>query len=92
MDVYSPEAIEIYRYIEQEIPEDKVIAFPKPRALYLNTGRLSFRPGVNGHALEDADYYLLTTFRFGDFLPLDLSEVNKTVVYENAGYTLYKLN
>ena len=92
MDVYSPEAIEMYRYIEQEIPEDKVIAFPKPRALYLNTGRLSFRPGVNGHALEDADYYLLTTFRFGDFLPLDLSDVNKTVVYENAGYTLYKLN
>ena len=91
MDVYSPEAIEMYRYIQNEIPDDKIVAFPKPRALYLNTGHLSFRPGVNGHELEDADYYLDTTFRFGDFLPLDLSEVEKTVEFQNAGYTLYRL-
>lgn len=92
MDVYSPEAVEMYQYIKNKIPKDKVIAFPKPRALYLNTGRLSFRPGVNGHELEDADYYLLTTFRFGDFVPLDLSEVKKTVIFENEGYTLYRLD
>ena len=91
MDVYSPEAIEMYRYIQNEIPEDKIVAFPKPRALYLNTDHLSFRPGVNGHELEDADYYLDTTFRFGDFLPPDLSNVEKTVVFQNAGYTLYQL-
>lgn len=57
-DMYSPEAKEIYRFIQEEIPEDSIIAFGKPRALYLNTGRMSFRTGQNGHQLTEADYYL----------------------------------
>ena len=56
--VYSTQAIEIYRYIQNNIPENKVIAFHKPRALYLNTQRLSFAVGMNGHTLDEADYAL----------------------------------
>ena len=48
----------MYRFIQEELLEDAVIAFGKPRALYLNTGRTSFKVGVNGHETGEADYYL----------------------------------
>ncbi len=57
-DMYSDEAKEMYHYIQESIPKDAVIAFGKPRALYLNTGRMSFRVNHNGHEMTDADYYM----------------------------------
>ena len=56
--VYSKQAIELYQYIQNNIPSDKTIAFEKPRALYLNTQRMSFVPETNNHIAEAADYYL----------------------------------
>lgn len=74
-DAYTTFSIDVYRYIQQNTPEDSVFVFFKPRALYLNTGRLAFKPQVRQenildpdyffgyqphyHAIEDADYVLL---------------------------------
>lgn len=45
-DSYSTEAIDLYHFIQQKTPEDSVIAATKCRAIYLNTGRIGFRPQV----------------------------------------------
>ncbi len=92
MDVYSDEAIEIYNYIQEQIPLNEVIAFAKPRALYLNSGHISIKPGVNGHQLEDANYYLYTKFEFPDFIQPDLDNTKMEAVVDNDVFTLYKLN
>ena len=55
---FSAEAVDMYRFIRDNTPEESVIAFQKPRALYLATERRSFRLPVNGHSLAEADYYL----------------------------------
>ena len=90
-DVYSSYATELYNYIKNEIPYDKTIAFAKPRILYMNTRHMSFRPGVNGHELTSADYYLETKFTFVDFIPFSLESIDKETVFDNSYYTLYKL-
>jgi len=46
-DAYSTAAVDMYRYIQSETPIDSLIAFYKPRALYLNTGRVSFKPQLS---------------------------------------------
>ena len=91
-DVYSDEAIETYRFIRENASEDAVIAFAKPRALYLNTQRRSFRPGINGHEMEDADYFLFCKLKYGDFQEIDPKTVQGTSVMENEWFTLYKLD
>lgn len=57
--MYAAAATDAYRYIQRETPPDAVIACTKPRALYLNTGRMGMRPEVNGHDPFEADYWLL---------------------------------
>lgn len=57
-DVYSPEAVEVYRYLQENTDPDELICFFKPRALYLNTGRMGFCVKKNGPAVTEADYYL----------------------------------
>lgn len=94
-DVYAPDAVDMYRYIQAETPEDAVIAFIKPRALYLNTDRLSFRPGVNGRVLTDADYYLQCMYPIQDETETDgqlrqhISQLS--MVYENPSFVLYRV-
>ena len=94
-DVYSPEAVDMYRFIQAQTPEDAVIAFIKPRALYLNTQRLSFRPGINGHELMEADYYLQCTYPIQDETEPDeqlqrhISRLN--IEYENPSFVLYRV-
>ncbi len=90
-DVYTDEAVEVYRYIRANTPEEAVIAFAKPRALYLNTGRNSFRPGVNGHEVTDADYFLFCKLKYGDFSEVDPNTVQGTPVLENEWFTLYEI-
>ena len=58
LTAYSAGAIEVYNYIDNELDKDDTIAFFKPRALYLNTGRVSLLPQKDGFEIEDADYYL----------------------------------
>ena len=52
---YSKNAVEMYRFIQENVPEDSVIQCNQYRALLLNTGRLTI------HTAGDtacADYYL----------------------------------
>jgi len=44
---YSTQSIDLYHYIQAETDEDSIIAYYKPRALYLNTGRISFKPQLS---------------------------------------------
>lgn len=88
-DVYSDEAKEMYRYIQEELPEDSVIAFGKPRALYLNTGRTSFKVGVNGHEIGEADYYL--KHRTMGFEDVEVETDGMKIAAENDMFTLYKV-
>jgi hypothetical protein len=57
-NAYSDCAVEAYNYIRANTPEDCTIAFFAPRGLYLNTERFSIKPDVNGHSINEADYYL----------------------------------
>lgn len=91
-DVYTDEAIEAYRFIQANTPEDAVIAFVKPRALYMNTQRRSFNPGVNGHELMDADYYLYCKLAYGDFPNIKPATVDGTAIMDNDWFTLIRLN
>ena len=58
---YSRGSVEMYDYVKKESPEDAIIAFLKPRVMYLNTGRVGFCPTANNdiHTLADADYYIV---------------------------------
>ena len=61
---YSPNAIEIYRYVQNNTDPDDIICFYKPRVLYLNTGRVSYSH-IDGAQIDgdrsplDADYCIL---------------------------------
>lgn len=89
-DAYSSYAIEVYQYISDNTDTQSVICFEKPRMLYLNTGRKSFRYGVNGHELSEADYYLKFKTGFTGELEVELPD-NETV-FENEMFVLYVLN
>ncbi|MBR4404724.1 MAG: hypothetical protein IKT10_06380 [Clostridiales bacterium] len=88
-DAYSPYALEVYQYISEKTDADCVICFEKPRMLYLNTGRKSFRYGVNGRNLSDADYYL--KFKNGFTGELDVEVPDNEVVLDNEMFVLYFL-
>ena len=85
----------MYRYIQAQTPKDAVIAFIKPRALHLNTERISFRPGVNGRVLTEADYYLQCTYPIQDEAEThEQLRQNFSIlepVYENPSFVLYRV-
>lgn len=88
--MYSPEAIEIYDYIKANTPQDAVFAFHKPRALYLNTGRLAFSYLVNDRDVMDADYCILPEFFYQTYVNEETPEwfSNFEVVLRNSELTL----
>ncbi len=89
-DAYSSYAKEVYQYISENTDTDSVICFEKPRMLYLNTGRKSFRYGINGHELSEADYYLKYKNGFTGELKVEIPD--NEVVLDNEMFVLYSLN
>lgn len=89
LNAYSPYAIEAYDYIINNTPADCVIGFNKPRALFLNTERLSIRTDVNGHSLDEVDY-LLTCATVGEKELERAGGESFREVFSNADFTLYK--
>ena len=73
-EMYSPDAVAVYGYIKENTPEDAVVTFHKPRALYLNTGRLGFSYLVNGHDAMDADYCILPELFYDTYTNGDAPE------------------
>lgn len=90
-DVYSSDAVEIYRFIQEATPKDAIISFYKPRSLYLNTERLSFRVNWNGHDLREADYYLVNKRDDRDSNLAEKTDVPLELVMENEGFVLYRI-
>ena len=87
-NAYSQDAVELYRYIQENTETDCTIAFFAPRALYLNTQRVAVRPGVNGHSIDEADYYL-QYLSVGDY-PVDTPpDLGFTRCFENNEFVLY---
>lgn len=89
LNAYSPYAIETYNYIINNTPADCVIGFNKPRALFLNTERLSIRTDMNGHGLDEVDY-LLTCAAVGEKELEREGRESFKEVFSNADFTLYK--
>ncbi len=90
-DVYSADAVEMYNYIQNNTSQDAIIAFAKPRALYLNTNRLSFRPGYNGHELADADFFLFYKRPIKMFSETSPDEVPTKILKENKWFVFYEI-
>jgi len=89
---YSDDAIEIYAYIQSNTSPDSVIAFFKPRFLYLNTQRLSFAPMLNGHEIYLADYYLCDHYcSEKEYRQLLASGTSFEEEYRNDSFVLYKI-
>lgn len=89
MYAYTPCAIETYNYISDNTSPDCVIGFIKPRALYLNTERLSVRVGINGHPLDEVDY-LLCCADVGEEQLTPEWRARFMQVFSNTEFTLYK--
>ena len=87
---YSAASVEAYRYIQENTAGNSVFAFEKPRALFLNTGRLSFNPSVNNHRLSEADYYLSCNYFSKAQPPLDGCSLS--VVWSNGDFTLFSVD
>lgn len=87
---YSTAAVEAYRYIQENTDGNSVFAFEKPRALFLNTGRLSFKPSVNDHRMSEADYYLSCNYFSKAQPPLDGCSLS--VVWSNGDFTLFSVD
>ena len=91
---YSAAAVDVYHYIQDSTPEESVISFVKPRALYLNTGRESFCPLVNGHRYEMADYALVCLVNENydhERSVREKSDCRFESVYSNAEFVLYRV-
>ena len=91
--VYSDDAIEAYQFIQENVDENEIIAFGKPRGLYLSTGRVTIWPGRNGHKLKDADYLLINRLNMFEYSYYKESEVKMyyECVFENQDFALYDL-
>lgn len=89
--VYSEDAMETYRFIQNYIPEDEIIEFSYPRSLYLNTQRMSFRQNVNGHTADEADYRLYIKSSPAEN-PIAGNEGNLSTLFENDEFMLAKLS
>mgnify|MGYP004479594817 FL=1 len=94
-EAYSRQSLEIYDYVKNETPEDAVIAFVKPRVMYLNTGRAGFCPTANSkiHTLADADYYIVCGVLY-NAEEQELINDNGAILeeqYSCDGYVIYKV-
>lgn len=94
-EAYSRQSLEIYDYVKNETPEDAVIAFVKPRVMYLNTGRAGFCPTANSkiHTLADADYYIVCGSLY-DAEEQALIIDNEAILdeqYSCGGYIIYRV-
>ena len=90
---FCEESVDMYRFIRNNTPKNSVIAFYKPRLLYLATERLSFNVGVNGHDFSQADYYLQRTDIIRDSEVFGIKEFSGSLqeLYVSGSLTLYSV-
>ena len=88
-NLYADSCLEAYEFLRTQTPPEAVIAFYKPRALYLNTDRVAFRVGINGHTLEEADYYMEFAVYHGRELPEEAYHTME-IVFDNGQILIYR--
>ena len=88
---YTDEALELYDFVENETEEDAVFCFFKPRAFYMKTGKLVYKPiAMTKEYLKDADY--LIECDEDDYVRIVAVEgVDFEKVFENDRLTVYRL-
>ncbi len=91
---FSVEAVDMYRYIRENTAPESIIAFKKPRMLYLATERSSFNVEVNDHHMEEADYYLSCDYLNRITHTETLPDFTGTLIpiWNTGGFTLYQVS
>lgn len=79
-DSYSLYAVDVYQYIQSNTDQDAIIAFYKPRSLYLNTNRASFKLQADRSYLRDYEHFWPYQDRYVD---VDLADY--FLLYEDNG-------
>lgn len=101
---YTDQAIEMYKYIDQNTNANDIFCFFKPRALYYQTGRLGFKPQeISYECISAADY--LITCDEDDYIQIGvlndkINEYNKKngthvsleLLLQNMKLALYRIN
>lgn len=91
-DVTSEDAVDTFAYIRDNLNEDDVVFFFKPRVLYYYTGVSSYYWFDADH-LDLADYVLIGPAGAGEELMDKVKNPDAyTQVYENRQFTLYQKN
>lgn len=88
-NAYSEDSLAVYEYINSNISEDKVVAFFKPRVLYLETGVYSYWLGNSRNPDQTADYYLLCEYDGVDQAMYENQE-EYLKIFENETFKLYE--
>ena len=95
-NVFDPISLEMFEFIESDTPADSVIAFYKPRALRLFTGRDSLLVDACD-ALPMADYIVLRKSRgaVDQVSPADVTTCNPSVqvteLFDNEKFVVYQV-
>lgn len=91
IDAYSTDAEGVYAYINENIDDDSIICFFKPRVLYLNTNVYSYTKEDDAAALKEADYVLLWCNDFWDSIRASIEKDGTyELIYQNNQFFLYK--
>jgi len=95
-NVFDPISLEMFEFIESDTPAESVIAFYKPRALRLFTGRDSLLVDACD-ALPMADYIVLRKSRgaVDQVSPADVTTCNPSVqvteLFDNEKFVVYQV-
>lgn len=93
IDAYSYDALNVYEYINQNIDDDSVIYFFKPRVLYLNTNVYCYTGDNDASTIDLADYVLFWCNDFQDNIKdVVVNNENFELIFQNNQFTLYKSN
>ena len=97
-------SLDMYKYIKENIPQDKKIIYWHPRAIYLYTGRLSFQIGGKKEKLREGDYQvsIIGTEGPGSFYDKEMYDIREKTyipeadiyllpIYRNGNYAVYKI-
>lgn len=86
----SPQAEEFYKYVNDNISDEAVVYFFKPRVLYLNTDVYSYTWYNNAEHMEAADYVGICIDDGYDKVHA-YAEDNGKLIFENDYFYLYQL-
>lgn len=93
IDAYSEDAEAVYAYINQNISDDSIICFFKPRVLFLKTNVYSYTQGDDVDSLAPADYLLFWCNDFQNSMKGYISDKESyQLIYQNDQFMLYQCN